>query len=65
MRTITIFLPDERFTRLEEAAARLGLSPEELASRGIEALLALPEPGVREAADYVLQKNAELYRRLA
>ena len=31
----------------------------------IEEILARPDEDFRKASDYVLQKNAELYRRLA
>jgi len=65
MTTITIAMPEERLLKLREAAARLGVSPEELVRVSIEELLAPPEEAFREAVDYVLDKNAELYRRLA
>ena len=41
------------------------MSPEELARAGVEELLARPEETYQRAIDYVLKKNAELYRRLA
>jgi hypothetical protein len=65
MSSITIDLPNHQLARLREIAARLGVSPEELARAGIEELLAQPEEKFERAADYVLKKNAELYRRLA
>ena len=65
MSTITIALPDDRLARLQEIAARLNVTPEDLARVGIEELLSRPEDAFQGAADYVLQKNAELYRRLA
>ena len=65
MSAITIDLPDEHLSRLEEVAARFGLSAEELARIGIEELLARPDEKFESASDYVLNKNAELYRRLA
>jgi hypothetical protein len=46
-------------------AARLHISPEELARAGVEELLARPEETCQRAIDYVLKKNAELYRWLA
>jgi antitoxin FitA len=36
-----------------------------LARAGVEELLARPEETYQRAIDYVLKKNAELYRRLA
>ena len=65
MSAITISIPEERMQRLQEVAARFGLSPEELVRLSIEELLARPEEDFARAADYVLKKNEELYRRLA
>lgn len=65
MRSITIQLPDEHLTRLQEIATRYGVAPEELARVSVEELIARPEEKFENAADYVLKKNAELYRRLA
>ena len=65
MSSITINLPDEQLLKLREIANRLGVSVEDLARMSIEELLAQPEEDFERAADYVLKKNAELYRRLA
>jgi antitoxin FitA len=65
MTTVTISLPDERWQRLQEVAARLGVAPEELVRASIEDLLARPDDDFVRAAEYVLRKNTELYRRLA
>jgi predicted transcriptional regulator len=65
MSSITINLPDEHLLKLREIADRLRVSPEELARMSIEELIAQPEESFERAADYVLKKNAELYRRLA
>ncbi len=65
MNTITITLSDERLAKLREVAARYSVTPEDLARVSIEELLAQPEETFQAAADYVLKKNAELYRRLA
>ena len=65
MSSITINLSDEQLSRLREVAVRLGVSPEDLARVSIEELLAQPEEKFERAADYVLKKNAELYRRLS
>ncbi len=65
MTTITISLPDERLQRLKEIAARFSVAPEELVRVSIEELLTRPEEDFRRALEYVLSKNAELYRRLA
>jgi len=65
MTTITIALPDDRALKLTEKAIRLGVSPEDLVRVSIEELLARPDEAFEHATDYVLQKNTELYRRLA
>jgi len=65
MHTITITLPDDRMLKLKETATHLKVSPEELVRVSIEELLTRPEEAFRHAVDYVLKKNAELYRRLA
>lgn len=65
MSAITINIPDDHLLRLKEAAARLGVSVEELVRLGIEQWLAQPEEEFKTALEYVLKKNAELYRRLA
>ena len=65
MSAITINLSEERMQRLREIASRLGVSPEDLARMSVEELLARPDEKFEEAARHVLEKNAELYRRLA
>jgi hypothetical protein len=64
MTTISIPLSEERLDQLRKWAEQSGLSPEEFLRRRVEQLLE-PNEQFREATDYVLQKNAELYRRLA
>ncbi len=65
MSSLTIAIPDERMEELKEKAARLKVSPEELVLASIQELLARPEETFEQAADYVLKKNQELYRRLS
>ncbi|MBM3134166.1 MAG: DNA-binding protein [Chloroflexi bacterium] len=65
MNSITITLPDDRLLKLRETATHLKVSPEELVQVSIEELLTRPEEAFQRAVDYVLKKNAELYRRLA
>lgn len=43
MTSLTITLSNDRMTRLQEIAARLRVTPEELARLSIEELLATPE----------------------
>src|SRR2546426_4050979 len=65
MNAITITLSDDRLAQLQEMAARLRVSPEELVRVGVEELLARPDDAFQRAVTEVLKKNAELYRRFA
>lgn len=65
MKTITIPISDDRYSQLQVLAGRYGLSLDELVRLSIEDLLAQPDETFRRALDYVLDKNSELYRRLA
>lgn len=62
--TLKITLPTEQWKQLKEMADDLGISLEDLVRLGLERLLK-PDERVEQAASYVLEKNAELYRRLA
>lgn len=65
MATITISLPTERLERLKRVAERLQVTPEDLIRVSIEELLTQPEEDFQQALEYVLKKNANLYKRLA
>ena len=65
MANITVSLTEEGLLKLQELAARLMISPEDLVRIGVEELLALPDDEFRRVMNYVLKKNAELYQRLA
>ncbi|MHB8901174.1 MAG: hypothetical protein ACYC6Y_20690 [Thermoguttaceae bacterium] len=65
MTTLTIPLCEERLAQLRIWAEQAGLPPEEFLQRRVEQLLDRPDEQFRQAASYVVQKNAELYRRLA
>jgi hypothetical protein len=65
MNAITITLPADHLVRLQKLAARFGVSPEELVRVGVEELLARPDDAFERTVKEVLEKNAELYRRLA
>jgi hypothetical protein len=65
MSSITIDLLEGQLAKLTELASHLGISPEELARLSVEEMLSQPDGKFEQAADYVLKKNAELYRRLA
>jgi len=64
MTALTIQLTDERLTRLKSAAEKLGLTIESYVERSIESALERKE-SISSTFDYILQKNTELYRRLA
>ena len=61
---LAIDLGEAEVQRLREAAARLGVAPEELARALVADQLAKPHADFEAAASFVLDKNAELYRRL-
>jgi predicted transcriptional regulator len=65
MTAITIALPDEYVTQLQDRAKKFGITPEELVRVSVVELLTRPEEAFKRAVDYVLKKNADLYRRLA
>lgn len=65
MTSITIDLPDSQFQKLQDLARVHGIPPEALLSASIEDWLSSPKSDFTQAAEYVLNKNAELYRRLA
>jgi hypothetical protein len=65
MSTLTITLSEDRLVKLREIADRFNIKAEDLARVGIEELLTRPEESFQVAVDHILNKNAELYRRLA
>lgn len=65
MTTVTIRLPDEKVRKLHELAEQAGKSPEEFLEASVAEWLGGTQAEFQNAADHVLQKNAELYRRLA
>lgn len=64
MSTITLHLPTDKADRLTREAERIGVQVEQLLERMADEYLAR-EGAFTDAANYVLKKNAELYRRLA
>ena len=65
MDAITISLSNDGLAKLREMADRHGITPEELVRVSIEELLTRPEEEFQRAVDLVLEKNEDLYRRLA
>jgi hypothetical protein len=65
MAEIRIALRDDQLDRLREISNRYGISPEDLARVGVEDLLSRPDEPIEALIDYVLEKNKDLYKRLA
>ncbi len=65
MNTLTINLSGERLEQLKRMAQELHVAPEDLAQASVDDLPAQPDDAFASAAEQVLKKNAELYRRLA
>ena len=65
MTTVTVSLSDEEMRRLEELSKREGLTVEQKVRLGINDFICQPDESFRTAAKRVMEKNAELYRRLA
>ena len=65
MATVSIPLTEQQLAHLREKAQRLHTTPEALLAATLEALLNQPDEEFKQAAAYVLHKNAALYRRLS
>ena len=63
--TLTVDLDEQQLRRLEETARRLNVTIAELARAAINDLLTRQDGDFERAAERVLKKNSELYRRLA
>lgn len=62
---LALELPPALAEKLRHEAQRLGVAPEDLARGAVLDLLSTPNAEFRTAAARVLEKNEELYRRLA
>jgi hypothetical protein len=63
--TLEILISEERLEKLKAVAKRQQVAPEELIQLTIDELIKRPEQEIIDVMDYVLRKNADLYRRLA
>jgi predicted transcriptional regulator len=63
--SISINLDDEQSARLEQRAREPGVDARELARAAVNDLLTRPADDFDRAANFVLEKNRELYRRLS
>lgn len=64
MSTLAINIRETSLRRMHETAAKLGIAIDDLVQKSIEEYLDRQQK-VEDAAEYVLKKNEELYRRLA
>lgn len=65
MTELTIQIEPQDAERLKELARQCGKSPEELVEENLRQWLRDQQTAFLAAADFVLKKNAELYRRLS
>ena len=65
MKTLEVKLSEPTASRLEDAAQRLGVSPEDLLRISLEEKLSRLDDSFRDAVEHVVSKNAELYKRLS
>jgi len=63
--TLNLNLDEQQTLKLKELSQRLNVPVGVLAKAAINDLLAKPESDFQQAATRVLEKNAELYKRLA
>ncbi len=63
--TIPIELSESQAEKLRDQAHRLGVEPQALAAAAVIDLLNREAPDFELAADYVVRKNRELYKRLS
>ena len=64
MKTLEIHVPDEIASKIEQAAQQLGISVEQLLQASVEEKIQR-DAQFEHAVGRVLEKNAELYRRLS
>jgi len=63
--SIAVELDEHQSRRLQEIARELNVDPRELAKAAVNDLLSRPADDFERAAQFVLDKNRELYRRLS
>ncbi len=65
MKSLEVQIEEPTIDRLEAAAGKLGITPEELLLVSVEEKLERLDKSFRAVVDEVVTKNAELYKRLA
>jgi DNA-binding transcriptional MocR family regulator len=64
MKTLELHVPDETASKIEQAAQQRGISVEQLLQVSVEEKIQR-DAQFERAVSRVLEKNAELYRRLS
>jgi hypothetical protein len=64
MKIVTITISDDYWDTLQETAARLGVTTDELIRVGLEELLHRPDDAFMRTIDDILDANDALYTRL-
>lgn len=65
MVTITVTLSEDRLQKLQNLARQFNIPAEELLRVSFEEFIARPQEDFQKALEYVLEKNKEIYKRLA
>jgi antitoxin FitA len=65
MKTLTLAVSEGLFQRLEEIARQKSIAAEEVAQLVLEEWLGRSRADFDKVVRYVMEKNAELYKRLA
>jgi len=65
MTRIVVEIDDNKAAILEDKAKKFGLLPEQFVTASIEDLISQPDQDLEAAIRKVLDKNQELYERLA
>ena len=65
MTRIVVEIDDNKAAILEDKAKKFGLLTEQFVTASIEDLISQPDPDLEAAIRKVLDKNQELYERLA
>ncbi len=63
--SLTIQIPDKKLQQLQQLAKEKGITTEELIETKINEWLTHNAQEFSEVANYIVNKNAELYKRLA
>ncbi|MGC9400200.1 MAG: DNA-binding protein [Anaerolineae bacterium] len=65
MGNITVTVSEDRLRKLEEMATRFQVTLEDLVRVSLEEMLTRSDEDFQDAVNHVLNKNADLYQRLA